>query len=68
MSSSINLKESLHQLAEQLPDDATWDDVMEKVRFRRAVEKGMKAADEGSFVSTEDLKKTFNGWGVDVTR
>ncbi len=65
---AMNLKETLHQLADQLPDDATWDDVMEKVRFRRAVEKGIKAADEGRFVSAEDLESTFNRWGVDVTR
>ncbi len=41
---------------------------MEKVRFRRAVEKGIKAADENRFVSAEDLKNTFTRWGVDATR
>ncbi len=56
---AINLKESLHQLADQLPDDATWDDVMEKIHFKLAVEKGIKAADEGKFVSAEDLESTF---------
>ena len=31
------IREALHQLANQLGDDATWEDVMEKVRFRQAV-------------------------------
>ncbi len=65
---AINLKESLHQLADQLPDDATWDDVMEKIHFRQAVEKGIKAADEGKFVSAEDLESTFSRWDVDASR
>ena len=35
-----NLKETLYTLADQLSDNATWDDVMEEVRFCRAVECG----------------------------
>ena len=29
---AANLKEALHALADQLPDNATWEDVMEEVR------------------------------------
>ena len=32
---SANLKETLLTLAAQLPENATWDDVLEEVRFRR---------------------------------
>lgn len=65
---AINLKESLHQLADQLADDATWDDVMEKVRFRRSVEAGIRAADRGEFASSEQIKSAFARWGVNATR
>ena len=44
---ALNLKETLHTLAEELPDNATWDDVLEEVRFRRAMETGIRAADRG---------------------
>ena len=64
---AVDIKESLHQLAEQLPDDATWDDVMEKVRFRQAVERGLRAADRGEFASPEEVKAAFSRWGVNVT-
>ncbi|MGH8489410.1 MAG: hypothetical protein ACREXS_11250 [Gammaproteobacteria bacterium] len=43
------LRRRLHELADQLPADATWDDVIEEARFRRAVEAGLAAADRGAF-------------------
>ncbi|MFT5118843.1 MAG: putative transcriptional regulator [Kiritimatiellia bacterium] len=60
------IKDTLHQLADQLSDEATWDDVMEKVRFRQAVEKGIRAADRGEFATAEEVKAAFTRWGVNV--
>ena len=63
---ATNLKESLHTLADQLPDNATWDDVMEEVRFRRAVETGIRAADRGEFATQEEVRAAFARWGVNI--
>jgi predicted transcriptional regulator len=59
-----SVKHDLHQLAEQLPDTATWDDVIEEARFRRAVEIGIQAADRGSFATDEEVRAAFARWGV----
>ncbi len=61
---AANLKESLHTLADQLPENATWDDVLEEVRFRRAVEAGIRAADRGEFASANEVREAFASWGV----
>lgn len=61
---AANLKDTLHTLADELPDNATWDDVMEEVRFRRAVEMGIRAADRGEFASPEEIQAAFARWGV----
>lgn len=66
MQTALNIKESLHALADQLPEDATWEEVMEKVRFRQAVEKGIRAADRGDFATQEEVLAAFKRWGVDV--
>lgn len=66
MQSGLNIKESLHALADQLPEDATWEEVMEKVRFRQAVEKGIRAANSGDFATQEEIQAAFKRWGVDV--
>ncbi len=63
---ATNLKETLHTLADQLPENATWDDVMEEVRFRRAVEAGVRAADRGEFANANEVRESFASWGVNI--
>ena len=65
---ATNLKEALHTLADQLPDNATWDDVMEEVRYRRAVEAGIRAADRGEFATKDEVREAFSSWGVNIDR
>ena len=38
---SETIREKVHALAEELPPDASWDDVIEEARFRKAVELGI---------------------------
>ena len=58
------LRQRLHELADQLPADATWDDVIEEARFRKAVEAGVAAADRGAFASEDEVKAAFARWNV----
>ncbi len=55
----MTIKEQLLQLAEKLPESATWDDVFYEVYTRRQVELGMKDVDEGRTVSDEDARREF---------
>jgi predicted transcriptional regulator len=67
MTASANdIRTRLHELADQLPADATWDDVIEEARFRRAVEAGIAAADRGSFATDDEVRETFATWGVKI--
>jgi predicted transcriptional regulator len=58
------IRQKVHALAEELPSDASWDDVIEEARFRKAVELGIAAADRGSFATDEEARKAFARWGV----
>jgi predicted transcriptional regulator len=62
--STQTLKQELHELADRLPDGATLDDVIEQLRYRKAVQDGIDAADRGEFASDEDVRKAFARWGV----
>lgn len=64
MSKAHSLKQQAHALIDQLPDTATWDDVIEEARFRKAVEAGIAAADRGAFATDEEVRATFAKWGV----
>jgi predicted transcriptional regulator len=61
---SQTIRQKVHALAEDLPPDASWDDVIEEARFRRAVEVGIAAADRGAFATDEEVGSTFARWGV----
>ena len=58
------LRRRLHELADQLPADATWDDVIEEARFRKAVEAGLAAADRGAFATEDEVKAAFARWNI----
>ena len=62
-----NLSQQIHELADQLGPDATWDDVIEQAQFRKAVQEGITAADKGEFASEEDVRRIFAKWGVDAS-
>ncbi len=62
--STEGIRQKVKEIADQLPPGATWDDVIEEIRFRRAVKAGMAAADRGSFASDEDIRTAFAKWGV----
>lgn len=61
---STNLREELHTLAEQLPEDATWDEVLERLNFRRAVAEGKAAAVRSEFATEEEVHRVFGKYGV----
>lgn len=62
--SKQTLRQQVYALADELPPDASWDDVIEEARFRKAVELGIAAANRGSFATDEEVRSTFSRWGV----
>jgi len=57
--SSDTIRTKVHQLADQLPPNATWDDVMYQIALQRSVEKGLAQADAGLLIPVEDLLKEY---------
>jgi len=66
MPANTTLRQQLHELADQLPANATWDDVIEEARFRKAVETGIAAADRGAFATNEEVETAFAKWSVNI--
>ena len=54
-----SIKEQAHQLLENLPDSATWEDVMYRIYVRQAIEAGVKDSDEGRTVDVKEVRKRF---------
>ncbi len=49
------VKQAMLELAKNLPDECTWDDVMYQVYVRQKIEAGIKDADEGRVIPHEEL-------------
>ena len=49
-----DIKAEAHRLVDELPDNASWDDLMYEVYVRQAIESGIAAADAGQLVSHEE--------------
>lgn len=53
------IRHKVHDLADQLPSDATWDDVMYQVALRRSIERGLAQSEAGQTIPHEDIVKEF---------
>jgi hypothetical protein len=53
------VKEEVKRIAEELPESATWHDVMEQVYLKQVVETGLKAAAEGRVRTVEEVRMGF---------
>ena len=54
-------KERALEAIRDLPDDATVEDVMERLYFLAKVEEGLRQADSGQTVSHEEAKQRILG-------
>ena len=51
--------EEAKKLLDNLPDQASWDDIVYEMYVKKKIDEGLKAADEGKLISHEEVKKRF---------
>lgn len=54
-------KQIMHEIAEQLPEQATLEDAMYSLYVRQKIEEGLKDIAEGRVVSHEEAKRRLLG-------
>ncbi len=54
-----SIKEKAHQLLDNLPDSASWEDVMYRIYVRQAIEAGIKDSDQGLTTDVSEVRKRF---------
>jgi len=53
------IKEQARRLIENLPDSATWEDLIYQIYVRQAVEAGMRDSDQGKTVDVKEVRRRF---------
>jgi len=56
-----NIKEEAQNLLKDLPEDATWDDLMYKIYVRQTIEAGLEDSKAGR---TRDVKEVRSKFGL----
>ena len=57
--STIVSKEEAHKLIDQLPANATWDDLMHEIYVREAIERGLEDSKDGRTKDVAEIRKKY---------
>lgn len=57
--STVVSKEDAHRLIDQLPANATWDDLMHEIYVREAIEKGLSDSNAGRTKDATEIRKKY---------
>lgn len=56
---AITVKQKAHELIDELPDDATWDELAYRMAVRASIERGLADAEAGRVVPVDEVLKEF---------
>ncbi len=52
-------KQEAHKLIDELPETASWDELIYQAALHRAIERGLAEADAGQLIPVETLLKDY---------
>lgn len=55
-------KQAVLDLVHEMPEDSSYDEIVQELVFNRMVERGLGDADAGRVISDEDMKKTIDSY------
>jgi len=58
----MTTKEKAIKIIQELPEEATWEDIQERIDFIAGVRKGLRELDEGKGISHEQIREEFSKW------
>jgi predicted transcriptional regulator len=55
-------KQEVRSLLDQIPDDATFEDIQYHIYVREKIERGLNDVEEGRVVSEEEMERRMQKW------
>ncbi len=52
-------KDEAHRLIDRMPPNATWDDLMQEIYVREAIEKGLADSKEGRTTDVREIRAKY---------
>lgn len=58
----MTTKEIAIKTIQDLPENASWEDIQERINFIAGVQKGLRELDEGKGIPHEQILEEFSEW------
>ncbi len=58
----ITAKARIKEVIEALPEDASYEEIMRELTFRRMVDRGLEDSRKGRIISNEDMQHRIKTW------
>ena len=58
----MTTKEIAIKTIQELPEDASWEDIQERISFMAGVRNGLRELDEGKGIPHDQIKEEFAEW------
>jgi len=55
-------KEEVRKMLDQMPDDASFEDIQYHIYVREKIERGLKDIQEGRLLSQEEIEQRMSKW------
>ncbi len=59
MSAPTNVKSEAHRIVDQLPDNASWEDLIYQIYVRQSIEAGLRDAEAGRMEPVAEVRRQF---------
>lgn len=57
MTTTTSVKDEMRQMLDRLPNNLTWDDLIDSIRLRQAIEQGLRDIEEGRTVPHAEVMR-----------
>lgn len=62
MQTPTSAKEQIIELVQDLPDDSSYDEILQELVVARMVARGLADVEAGRVISDEEMKRTIDSW------
>jgi hypothetical protein len=62
MPAHASAKEQVLELVEDMPDDSSYDEIVQELVFARMVSRGLADVKAGRTISDDDMRRTIESW------
>jgi predicted transcriptional regulator len=56
----VSIKEEVRQLIENLPEDITWDELLDRLYVRKTIAAGLADSEEGRVTPVDEVRRKFD--------